>query len=180
MDAILLGAATCLLLQLFPLTRARALAAWMLPVCLIAAIAVGLFGAFHFDVVQDFAYGMTAFPLLAVAAALVLLTGILRDVDGQKCWIHARFLSYLGRISYGLYLLHSPIRAAIRDRLLLPEQFGKYFGHEVLGQLVFYVVATSASIAAAHLSFYGFERIFLKAQRVFRSPSRESHAAITA
>jgi peptidoglycan/LPS O-acetylase OafA/YrhL len=88
------------------------------------------------------------------------------------------FLRTFGKYSYGLYLIHLPLRALIRDRVYGPSDraawlhYPRLFGSELPGQLLFYLVAGSASLGVAWLSFNLFEKQFLKLKRLFPSGAR--------
>ncbi len=93
------------------------------------------------------------------------------------------FLRTFGKYSYGLYLVHLPIRALIRDRVLGPTApgprfvFPEIFGSQLPGQLVFYLLAGGAALGVAWLSFHLFEKQFLKLKRFFPSGAATPIAA---
>jgi peptidoglycan/LPS O-acetylase OafA/YrhL len=88
------------------------------------------------------------------------------------------FLRTFGKYSYGLYLIHLPLRALIRDRIYGSSDrpawihYPRLFGSELPGQMLFYLVAGGASLAGAWLSFHLFEKQFLKLKRFFPSGAR--------
>lgn len=85
----------------------------------------------------------------------------------------SRALTFLGRYSYGLYLVHLPIRAVVRDRLYgpsysrPPHAFHRFMGSELPGQLLFYALAAIPILATAWLSYHLFEKHFLRLKRFF-------------
>ena len=91
--------------------------------------------------------GMLVF---AIGSALLVIA----CVDHRPSWVHTVFgwppIAYMGRLSYGLYLWHWPIRLAFG-----PERFG---GNEILA----FVVDAALTIAAAHLSYTYVERPVLR------------------
>lgn len=91
--------------------------------------------------------GMFAF---ALGSALLVIA----CVDERPSWVHTVFgwrpLAYAGRLSYGLYLWHWPIRLAFG-----PERFGGSVATA-------FVVDAALTIAAAHLSYQYIERPVIK------------------
>jgi peptidoglycan/LPS O-acetylase OafA/YrhL len=93
------------------------------------------------------------------------------------------FLRGLGKYSYCLYLVHLPIRAAIRDRVFGPKATGSRFhfpallGSELPGQLMFYCAAGACAFAVAWLSYHLFEKRFLDLKRFFSAGVRDSSSA---
>lgn len=119
-------------------------------------------------------FNTVGFTLIAVAFGALLIS-VLTAAPGSPLsrvftW---GLLRTFGKYSYGLYLIHLPLRAVIRDRLFGPSNraprffFPVLFGSELPGQLLFYALAIAASLAAAWLSFHLFEKQFLKLKRFF-------------
>lgn len=88
-----------------------------------------------------------------------------------------RFVRTFGKYSYCLYLIHLPIRAAFRDLWLKPASFAAYPGGAMVGQIVFYLVVGSVTLAVAWLSYHLFEKRFLKLKSLF--PSTAEIKAVT-
>ena len=86
----------------------------------------------------------------AVGSALLVIA----CVDHRPSWVHTVFgwapLAYAGRLSYGLYLWHWPIRLAFG-----PDRFG---GNVVIA----FVVDAALTIVVAHLSYQYIERPVIK------------------
>lgn len=76
-------------------------------------------------------------------------------------------LRYLGKISYGLYLIHIPIFAILGG---VDAHMDRVHAGAV-GDLVIVLMRWIASIAAATLLWYGFERPILRLKRYFRTGS---------
>ena len=99
----------------------------------------------------------------------MLLAALL--VTGQRSWygrlLKARPLNYLGKISYGLYMIHILCFVVIGAFDLKMERFG------IWGDLAVVAVRMAVSIGAATLLWYGFERPILKLKRYFiRAPEK--------
>jgi peptidoglycan/LPS O-acetylase OafA/YrhL len=116
------------------------------------------------------------FTLLALLFSGVL---VLVATSAPGSTLHKVFTTSLlrtfGKYSYGVYLVHLPLRALIRDRLFGPAgpgprfHFPKLFGSELPGQLLFYVLAAAVSLGVAWVSYQLFEKQFLKLKRFFPS-----------
>ncbi|WEV77787.1 acyltransferase [Janibacter cremeus] len=107
-----------------------------------AFFVVGPYSAWMFNLGGMFVFALGA-ALLVLACA-----------DERPSWVHTVFgwrpLAYAGRLSYGLYLWHWPIRLAFG-----PERFG---GNAVIA----FVVDAALTVAAAHLSYQYIERPVLR------------------
>ncbi len=73
----------------------------------------------------------------------------------------------LGRYSYALYLFHYPITALVRDKVLPPARMPVVWGSSLPSLLFFYLVAGSAALCAAVLSWHAYEKHFLRLKRFF-------------
>jgi peptidoglycan/LPS O-acetylase OafA/YrhL len=93
----------------------------------------------------------------------------------------SKALGFLGTYSYGLYLVHIPVRAVVRDLFYgpayrhSPHVFFQLRGSELPGQLLFYVLVAGPILLAGWLSFHVFEKRFLDLKRFF--PSGRAAAA---
>jgi peptidoglycan/LPS O-acetylase OafA/YrhL len=87
-------------------------------------------------------------------------------------WNH-RLLRFFGRYSYGLYVWHPMTIALFRERLLSPERLPLVYGSHLPAYLLFTVLAITASVAAALVSWRAVEQPFLAMKRfVPRNPAR--------
>jgi peptidoglycan/LPS O-acetylase OafA/YrhL len=82
-------------------------------------------------------------------------------------------LAVLGKYSYGIYLVHLPIRAFVRDRLFGPSwstarlRFPGVAGSEVPGQIMFDFVCMGLALGVAWATYHLFEARFLAMKRRF-------------
>lgn len=119
-------------------------------------------------------FNTVGFSLLALVFG-GMLVAILTAAPNSRLQevFNARWLRTLGKYSYGIYLVHLPIGALIRDRLFGPSTRSKrfvypsLFGSELPGQLLYYLLAGSAAFSVAWLSFNLYEKHFLKLKRLF-------------
>ncbi len=86
------------------------------------------------------------------------------------------FLRATGKFSYGLYLFHNPLIAPIQ-KLIPSTSIVKAVGSELFGNVIFIGIYIAASYALALLSWYAYERHWLKLKTRFDyrsegSPSR--------
>lgn len=90
-------------------------------------------------------YPSWADPLTAGLALSLLLCAVLQL--GPSPFLKHRFLRYLGKISFGIYLLHVPF-------LIVASELGPWIGNIPLAQ---FALVTFGTIMSAHLSFRIFE-----------------------
>jgi peptidoglycan/LPS O-acetylase OafA/YrhL len=124
-------------------------------------------------------FNISGVSLLALLfGALLILVTTAEPGSRLHRFFGSAFLRVFGKYSYGLYLIHLPLRALIRDRIYGPSDrdawihYPRLFGSELPGQMLFYMVAGGASLAAAWVSFQLFESQFLKLKRFFPSGAR--------
>jgi peptidoglycan/LPS O-acetylase OafA/YrhL len=80
--------------------------------------------------------------------------------------LQAGFLRMTGKVSYGLYLFHLPILAPIMA-LVPPKLLVRAVGSELSGNVLFVAIYIASSYALAMLSWYAYERHWLKLKRYF-------------
>jgi peptidoglycan/LPS O-acetylase OafA/YrhL len=91
---------------------------------------------------------------MALASAAGLALAVLSPQSGWATWLTNRsWLQRLGVISYGVYVVHLPITAALRASGLLPAG------------LLFLATVSLVSVAVAALSWHYLESPFLRAPR---------------
>jgi peptidoglycan/LPS O-acetylase OafA/YrhL len=116
-------------------------------------------------------------------AALTVLALTSRETSfGHRVWTSG-FLKFFGKYSYGIYVVHYALRPAFLA-LIRPDRLrAMLFGSRILELLVFAVLATALSVAAALLTWFALEKRFLKLKRFFeyvppaRSTIRQGEAA---
>jgi peptidoglycan/LPS O-acetylase OafA/YrhL len=111
-------------------------------------------------------------PIGAVLGWLLVLAGAVLfflSTLGTPARLIPRWLAYLGRISYGLYLVHSLVFFLIFEKALpyLRRLFPNIALPPSLRDHLWTLVVLLLSIALASLSFHFFERPFLRLKRRF-------------
>ena len=122
--------------------------------------------AFHtgnFDFEANRTVNLAGFSLVAMAAmswvAMALRPGPLARV---MTW---RWLRFLGRYSFGIYVLHMPVAAAL-DRWVTPS-VRAHIHSKLLLHLATMALAVALTIVLAMASFWGFEKRMLGLKRYF-------------
>lgn len=117
------------------------------------------------------------FTLLAILYGSILAIAVASPPDtiAGRFFAH-RFLRFLGRYSYGLYVFHVPIIIYI-GRLFNVGSIPRFAGSQLPGQLVFTVVTALLTMAAALLSWHLFEAQFLKLKALFPYESKRRRDA---
>jgi peptidoglycan/LPS O-acetylase OafA/YrhL len=105
--------------------------------------------------------GAKSDPLLAIRLTMTLLVGAccIRPDHRLAAFTHAPWVRWIGKVSYGIYLLH--VAAVTAARHILPDAMRS-------APLVF-VVAFGASVAAASASYRWLEQPFLRMRDLFRT-----------
>ena len=107
---------------------------------------------------------LVGFTIISVSVALILLMIFCAPIRLVMNVLNNGSLVWIGRISYGLYLWHWPIRSLLLK--LAPN-----------GSLTTEVAYLGLSLLVASLSFYFLERPFLRLKKRFTAPA-ESGSAI--
>lgn len=114
---------------------------------LILIALAGTFGSF------DGVTSLFTYPIATVAAVLLLLGTL------GSPWPTPGWLTYLGRISYGLYVFHFFAISIVRKYIVVDHAFGEW--------ALQFVAAFALTVACAALSYRYFERPFLRLKERF-------------
>jgi peptidoglycan/LPS O-acetylase OafA/YrhL len=114
--------------------------------------------------------------MVAGPAALAVLFGSLlvlaisaRPGSLARRLFASSVLVVLDRYSYALYFFHNPIQAVLRDLGMSPQALGRLGLGRLAGQAAFCVLASSAALALAWVSWRVFEEPILRLKRFFPS-----------
>lgn len=102
----------------------------------------------------DWVYGKWTIPFIHLGLCGLVLTTVLLEVKGERV-LSGAWLRYLGKISYGLYLLHIPVRSALEAAF--PTQAGLFLNVAMIG----------IAVALASLSYTYFETPILRLKSRF-------------
>lgn len=106
----------------------------------------------HYRLIESPLYALFGYPLISVGAMLIFFA-----FYGARC--DRPLLSYLGKISYGLYIWHAPVITVLID---------KVDAHTTIRSILLQrVLALAVSIGLAALSYRLVESPFLKLKRRF-------------
>jgi peptidoglycan/LPS O-acetylase OafA/YrhL len=157
----------------------RFLARFIKPAGLICALSVAFVvvqGKWDVFGTSELVFGYSAVAL--AFASLLWLTyrnaGILRRIFSLG------FLRFFGVYSYSIYLFHKPVLSVLRNSVFGERRFRSLFCSSFEGQLLFYCVATSATIPFSLLSWYCLEQPFLRLKKRFAAPASPLQASATA
>jgi peptidoglycan/LPS O-acetylase OafA/YrhL len=100
--------------------------------------------------------------LIAAIASLLIVN--LCEPDTSIYSLNHKYLDYIGKISYGIYLLHKFCLFLI---LYLVQ---RYLPHEnmIMENIIIYGATIAGAIGIASLSYYGYERPFLQIKKRFQ------------
>ncbi|MGH7467510.1 MAG: acyltransferase family protein [Longimicrobiales bacterium] len=121
-----------------------------------------------------------------LASGALILWALCATRPGLLRTLSSRPLVALGKYSYGLYLIHVPIRDLIRSWLAQrPTGLPALAGSQLPAQVALYIVGIGVSVAIALVSWHFFEKHFLKLKALFpyggtagRKPMRKKLAAV--
>jgi peptidoglycan/LPS O-acetylase OafA/YrhL len=121
-----------------------------------------------------------------VSGALVLYAIANPGAEAFQRVLSWKPLMAMGKYSYGLYLIHVPVRDFIRSWLDNGARYPVVFGTQVPAQMGVFVLGIGISVLLALLSWHGFEKHFLKLKDYFpynaprRKASSEPRAMLSA
>jgi peptidoglycan/LPS O-acetylase OafA/YrhL len=110
----------------------------------------------------------------AFFACVLIVTLASADTGMMAKLLTQRWLTVLGKYSYALYLFHMGIHRLVREHVYGPGDFHQLWGSRLPGQVIFYVICTGLSLAAAWASWNLLEKHFLKLKVLF--PARRQPA----
>jgi peptidoglycan/LPS O-acetylase OafA/YrhL len=172
MDSILIGALIALYIESsekiplrLPVFR---YAQWSLLILLELVLVFGTHDQIS-PLIQTFGYSL----VVLTVGVLLLNARLAQPSDLLYKFLASPFMRFMGKYSYGIYFTHLPIRAVIRDYVFPPSSFAS-FGNPVIGQVLFYVVASIPAIAAGYLTFHLFEKHFLKLKSLFETKEADT------
>jgi len=142
------------------LARQRATAS----VIALAALAIGLFIDGRLDPYAPWTLGVV------IAALGVLFAGTVHraveaDVEARPGFLRRPALRFIGRYSYGLYILHFPVIHLLSRAHLGVASFGTIAGSALPGVAIFALLAGGATLLAALVSWHAIESPFLSLKR---------------
>lgn len=113
---------------------------------------------------------VVGYTFLAFAFTGLLGISLASDARSTRlgCALSCRWLRYVGKISYGIYLLHYPI-FILWARLI--DSLGFRQSHQVAGNLLAFAGQILLSMAAASISWRFFEEPVLRLKELFPSGS---------
>ncbi len=166
MDALALGGLLALIAR-EPGGLSR-LAKWARPAVVSSAVFLGMIFLWRHGLTFRHAVVQTiGFTLLAILYGGILAVAVASPPDTVAGRLFAdRFLSFLGRYSYAVYVFHLPV-IFYMGRFFNAGGIPRLAGSQLPGQLLFTTSAASVSLAAALVSWHLYEAQFLKLKALF-------------
>jgi peptidoglycan/LPS O-acetylase OafA/YrhL len=116
------------------------------------------------------------YPLLAFFSATLMVVALSTPGGSAvSAFLTFPFLILIGRISYGLYVVHHPIALFVQPGASWLGQLPPVFGSQVPVQLLFWVIAGSLSFAVAGLLWRFYESPILGLKRLFPYSQQNTH-----
>jgi peptidoglycan/LPS O-acetylase OafA/YrhL len=113
---------------------------------------------------------MLAYPgVMALSLALVLWAVLPTPGGSRHPFIEAGALRRLGQISYGMYLLHIPLRNLMVNRVFPDSDVPELLGSEILTQLLIVLAGIGITYVVAAASWKFFESPILRFKRYFET-----------
>jgi peptidoglycan/LPS O-acetylase OafA/YrhL len=115
-----------------------------------------------------------------IATAFASLIALLLTAE-PRSWLcrifSGRSLVFLGKYSYGLYVLHIPVIWFLESNGLQTGLFPRLWGSSLPGVLVFCVIGGGLSVLCAMASYHLWEARFLRLKRYlpYRRPANDRH-----
>ncbi|HEU4952747.1 MAG TPA: acyltransferase [Holophagaceae bacterium] len=117
--------------------------------------------------INSFLFILLGYPSVAWGGYLVLAC-ILLNLKPSRTGIWFRFQAYLGKISYGLYVIHAFVLVATPPIAgWITRSHGTLARMGLLQMSVNFVLALAATVVLAHLSYVYFESPFLRLKSRF-------------
>lgn len=112
---------------------------------------------------------LLAYPgVIALSVALVLWA-VLPTADGAHAVVDSPALQRIGRISYGMYLLHIPLRNTLVNRVFPNGDVPPLLGSQLLMQLAIVLFGIGVTYVVASISWAYFESPILRLKRHFET-----------
>ncbi len=118
------------------------------------------------------------YTFIATAFASLIALLVAAEPRSWLCRIFsARSLVFLGKYSYGLYVLHIPVIWFLESHGLQTGLFPRLWGSSLPGVLVFCVIGGGLSVLCAMASYHLWEARFLRLKRYlpYRRPANDRH-----
>jgi peptidoglycan/LPS O-acetylase OafA/YrhL len=107
-------------------------------------------------------FNLAGLTVVDGAAALIVLAAVIRPVGLLGSLLHAKAIVGLGRISYGVYIIHYPVLLLTERCLSMPPGLGGW-----LGPLLHAVVSIGVTLLLAGVSWRFLEQPVLQLKRAF-------------
>ena len=162
MDGVFIGAAAALFRLRW---LARSTPSWLLRISRLYAVLIEIFCVSVLVYLlttisfRQSHLGLLGFTIVSVMTSVLILTSVLRPDALLSSVFRLSILTWIGRISYSIYIWHMPAKSMVSSERLLALGLSPLVVE--MGRVVIVLLLGAAS-------YYGIERTFMKLQRRFK------------
>jgi peptidoglycan/LPS O-acetylase OafA/YrhL len=166
-DGLAVGALVALLGR--GTVRSRQMLRWSGPVAGVGTLALAaMVWAEPYRSHYGLAMQVVGYPVLAfVFGALLVRVLAAPATAGLGRMMRRPSLRFMGRYSYGIYIVHAPLAGWLMSRGVSPALLPRLWGSAIPGQIIFWVAATAVTVGVAVPVWHLWERPFLSLKRHF-------------
>jgi peptidoglycan/LPS O-acetylase OafA/YrhL len=137
-------------------------------IAVVSAVAVIILFWRHGLDSEESSVQIVGFTMLAFLFAALLVFAITTSPGSRyEAVLTNPILRFFGRYSYGIYIFHHPVILFLRWGGVTATAVPPIFGSQIFGQIAYMILATSATVSVAYLSWHLVEHRFLKIKSSF-------------
>jgi peptidoglycan/LPS O-acetylase OafA/YrhL len=166
-DGLAVGALVALLGR--GAVRSRQMLRWSGPVAGVGTMALAaMVWAEPYRSHYGLAMQVVGYPVLALVFGALLVRVLAAPATARlgRVMRHPS-LRFMGRYSYGIYIVHAPLAGWLMSRGVSPALLPRLWGSAIPGQVVFWAAATAVTVGVAVPVWHLWERPFLSLKRHF-------------
>jgi peptidoglycan/LPS O-acetylase OafA/YrhL len=180
MDTLLFGALAAIVIR-SSINRAVCLSVartgMMISGLVLATVVIANGGSFWIESKLVNTVGLSALGVLF--SSLIVQTALSPSTNPLARFFSSQWLRTLGRHSYAMYLFHVMVIFQLARTALAPNRWATLWGSQLHGQIFFYFLAITLTLAVARLSWQLIEAPFLRLKRFFPMSAGRRECAAT-